>query len=79
MDTRTTHLIPEAKDLMSRSEGGITTTLWYHGANATPKLTVEVVDTTGDGGFFVLIPEDHNCLDMYNHPYAYENEATKAA
>lgn len=58
-------------DLMSRTDGGIETKLWYHGAEATPKLTVEVIDTTGNGDYFVLEPSDENCMDMYYHPHSY--------
>lgn len=62
-------------ELMNRNDGGTTVTLWYHGADAIPKLTVEVVDTDGEGNYFVLKPEDHECLDMYHHPYSYISEA----
>lgn len=73
MDTKKT---TKARELDSRTDGPVTVSLFYHGAEATPKLTVEVVDSSvKDGGSFVLEPTDENCMDMYHHPYAYYKAA----
>jgi hypothetical protein len=69
-----TELIDEPpRQLAYRANGGIEVTLLWH--PPTDQLRVCVCDER-HGGYFEVLPEPHQALDAFYHPYAYVSSSS---
>jgi hypothetical protein len=60
-----------------RESDGIFVAMLYHGKDAENKLSITVQDTKKNETF-VLFPDpdkNHDALDMFYHPFAYQDQA----
>jgi hypothetical protein len=56
-------------ELASRESNGITVTLFW--TRATNLVTVTVADAANDDYFELVLDEDEQALDVFNHPFAH--------
>lgn len=60
----------ERRELNHRREAGLDVTMWYHGKDADPKITVEVLDFE-TGMVTVVEPPLDEVMDAFLHPFSY--------
>jgi hypothetical protein len=60
------------REINRRESPDMTVTLWYHGKDAAPKLTL-TVDNANGTGYCLTVPEER-AMDYFLHPNVYALE-----